>query len=170
MGRGLTTNDRSAVLESNPVRHRSRATHSRQPRQVRKEATVTGSCVCSGSPVPDFLPSKRVVVAVGMDVIPSWEKGRMAFYNTASRLGFDRDNDRIITTSMRLPDQGCRAFSWLKEEMFLAPVRVDVEFARFYGECFNEVHMSDSARSDRVTEFSPRKGTGNETKERLLCL
>jgi hypothetical protein len=34
------------------VRHRSHATHSRQPRQVRKEATVTGSCVCSGSPVP----------------------------------------------------------------------------------------------------------------------
>jgi hypothetical protein len=33
------------------VRHRSHATHSRQPRQVRKEATVTGSCVCSGSPV-----------------------------------------------------------------------------------------------------------------------
>ena len=37
------------------VRHRSRATPSRQPRQVRKEATVTGSCVCSGSPVPGFL-------------------------------------------------------------------------------------------------------------------
>ena len=35
-----------------PVRHRSHATYSRQPRQVRKEATVTGSCVCSGSPVP----------------------------------------------------------------------------------------------------------------------
>src|ERR1700675_4275463 len=34
------------------VRHRSHATYSRQPRQVRKEATVTGSCVCSGSPVP----------------------------------------------------------------------------------------------------------------------
>jgi len=33
------------------VRHRSHATYSRQPRQVRKEATVTGSCVCSGSPV-----------------------------------------------------------------------------------------------------------------------
>jgi len=34
------------------VRHRSHATPSRQPRQVRKEATVTGSCVCSGLPVP----------------------------------------------------------------------------------------------------------------------
>ena len=34
------------------VRHRSHATYSRQPRQVRKEATVTGSCVCSGVPVP----------------------------------------------------------------------------------------------------------------------
>src|SRR5437588_9835793 len=28
----------------------TRATQSRQPRQVRKEATVTGSCVCSGNP------------------------------------------------------------------------------------------------------------------------
>ena len=36
------------------VRHRFRATFSRQPRQVRKEATVTGSFVCSGSPVPGF--------------------------------------------------------------------------------------------------------------------
>src|SRR6266404_5485590 len=36
------------------VRHRFRATFSRQPRQVRKEATVTGSFVCSGAPVPGF--------------------------------------------------------------------------------------------------------------------
>ena len=36
------------------VRHRSYATFSRQPRQVRKEATVTGSCVCSEFPVPDL--------------------------------------------------------------------------------------------------------------------
>src|ERR1700686_1992836 len=36
------------------VRHRFRATFSRQPRQVRKEATVTGSFVCSGPPVPGF--------------------------------------------------------------------------------------------------------------------
>ena len=33
------------------VGHRSYATQSRQSRQVRKEATVTGSCVCSGQPV-----------------------------------------------------------------------------------------------------------------------
>ena len=38
----------------NQVRHRSYATYSRQPRQVRKEATVTGSCVCSEFPVPDL--------------------------------------------------------------------------------------------------------------------
>src|SRR5260370_6609959 len=37
------------------VRHRFRATFSRQPRQVRKEATVTGSFVCSGAPVPGSL-------------------------------------------------------------------------------------------------------------------
>src|SRR6266446_5482889 len=47
------------------VRHRSHATYSRQPRQVRKEATVTGSCVCSGSPVPglfiwQMLPGSRL--------------------------------------------------------------------------------------------------------------
>jgi len=36
------------------VRHRFHATFSRQPRQVRKEATVTGSFVCSGAPVPGF--------------------------------------------------------------------------------------------------------------------
>jgi len=42
------------MLESKAVRHRPRATHSRQPRQVRKEATVTSSCVCSGCPVPGF--------------------------------------------------------------------------------------------------------------------
>jgi len=36
------------------VRYRPRATHSRQPRQVRKEATVTSSGVCSGIPVPGF--------------------------------------------------------------------------------------------------------------------
>src|ERR1700689_2852012 len=41
------------------VRHRSYATYSRQPRQVRKEATVTGSCVCSGVPVPGLFFSLR---------------------------------------------------------------------------------------------------------------
>ena len=45
---------RSANARMIQVRHRSHATYSRQPRQVRKEATVTGSCVCSGSPVPGF--------------------------------------------------------------------------------------------------------------------
>src|SRR5271170_6180209 len=50
------------------VRHRFRATFSRQPRQVRKEATVTGSFVCSGAPVPGYLffcarLASRVVVA-----------------------------------------------------------------------------------------------------------
>jgi hypothetical protein len=39
------------------VRHRSYATYSRQPRQVRKEATVTGSYVCSRSPVPGLFVS-----------------------------------------------------------------------------------------------------------------
>src|SRR5215471_6123383 len=48
----------------NQVRYRSHATYSRQPRQVRKEATVTGSCVCSEVPVPDlFLNKKPSVVS-----------------------------------------------------------------------------------------------------------
>ena len=42
------------------VRYRSRATRSRQPRQVRKEATVTSSCVCSGFPVPGFFSSHHI--------------------------------------------------------------------------------------------------------------
>src|SRR6201982_2564504 len=46
---------RNANVKIDGVRHRSHATHSRQPRQVRKEATVTGSCVCSESPVPGFI-------------------------------------------------------------------------------------------------------------------
>jgi hypothetical protein len=51
--------DRDVRIEQ--VRHRSRATHSRQPRQVRKEATVTSSCVCSGSPVSGFFISLKSV-------------------------------------------------------------------------------------------------------------
>ena len=43
------------------VRHRSHATYSRQPRQVRKEATVTGSCVCSESPVPGYFFVQEMV-------------------------------------------------------------------------------------------------------------
>jgi hypothetical protein len=46
------------------VRHRSRATYSRQPRQVRKEATVTGSCVCSGPPVPGFFVAAHLRLTV----------------------------------------------------------------------------------------------------------
>ena len=45
-----------------PVRHRSHATYSRQPRQVRKEATVTGSCVCSEVPVPGLFFSVSELV------------------------------------------------------------------------------------------------------------
>ena len=47
------------------VRYRSHATYSRQPRQVRKEATVTGSCVCSEVPVPDliFIHSQPLLVS-----------------------------------------------------------------------------------------------------------
>jgi hypothetical protein len=50
------------------VRHRFRATFSRQPRQVRKEATVTGSFVCSGPPVPDFHYLRRASPAEKADV------------------------------------------------------------------------------------------------------
>src|SRR5712692_2703687 len=63
------------MLESNPVRHRSRATRSRQPRQVRKEATVTGSCVCSGSPVPDFLTRGSTGAGIALLTPSSWTLG-----------------------------------------------------------------------------------------------
>src|ERR1700687_2635502 len=46
------------------VGHRFRATFSRQPRQVRKEATVTVSFVCSGAPVPGFLFFRPRVVSL----------------------------------------------------------------------------------------------------------
>ncbi len=49
---GATRGRHSRNARMIQVRHRSHATYSRQPRQVRKEATVTGSCVCSESPVP----------------------------------------------------------------------------------------------------------------------
>ena len=49
------TESQPAFVRMIQVRHRSHATYSRQPRQVRKEATVTGSCVCSGPPVPGLL-------------------------------------------------------------------------------------------------------------------
>ena len=48
------------------VRHRSYATYSRQPRQVRKEATVTGSCVCSEPPVPGLFSG---LSRCGLDIL-----------------------------------------------------------------------------------------------------
>jgi len=81
----LTTADGGAMLESNPVRHRSRATHSRQPRQVRKEATVTGSCVCSGPPVPGFSPRRSlfprappIVISCDQEILGHQFPGEMA--------------------------------------------------------------------------------------------
>src|SRR5229473_4777437 len=52
------------------VRHRSHATYSRQPRQVRKEATVTGSCVCSGSPVPGLVSPSGQHLLQGRPIRP----------------------------------------------------------------------------------------------------
>src|SRR5271163_3046038 len=46
------------------VRHRSYATYSRQPR---KEATVTGSCVCSEPPVPGLI---LLLPWNGLDILP----------------------------------------------------------------------------------------------------
>jgi hypothetical protein len=64
------------------VRHRSHATYSRQPRQVRKEATVTGSCVCSESPVPGyfFCPSAGSC--------PCGDKNLHAIYDSLRKKGF----------------------------------------------------------------------------------
>ena len=52
------------------VRHRSHATYSRQPRQVRKEATVTGSCVCSEFPVSDFFAPSTAVTKIYTSLTP----------------------------------------------------------------------------------------------------
>src|SRR4030088_1104725 len=58
------------------VRHRSDAPHSRHPRQVRKEATVTGSCVCSESPVPDLF-SRAFPENVARAFLPAKGRQRM---------------------------------------------------------------------------------------------
>ena len=62
----------NARIES--VRHRSRATSSRQPRQVRKEATVTGSYVCSGPPVPG-LAARFPVTLAALAIAPFRARG-----------------------------------------------------------------------------------------------
>jgi hypothetical protein len=50
----------------------SRATQSRQSRQVRKEATVTGSCVCSGYPGAWELPSRQTLASLALTVPDSF--------------------------------------------------------------------------------------------------
>src|SRR6266850_7560663 len=70
------------------VRHRSRATFSRQPRQVRKEATVTGSFVCSGSPVPGFFANAS----------PSPMTNRL-YYPTSDLHEFDSVVQEIVSPS-----------------------------------------------------------------------
>jgi len=56
-GHGFARSDKQPIANARmkQVRYRSHATYSRQPRQVRKEATVTSSCVCSEVPVPDLI-------------------------------------------------------------------------------------------------------------------
>src|ERR1700683_4902636 len=74
------------------VRHRSYATHSRQPRQVRKEATVTGSCVCSESPVPGLFCFATLfpwlLVVSGLLITKIYT----GFTTLFARIGFSRIN------------------------------------------------------------------------------
>ena len=91
------------------VRYRSHATHSRQPRQVRKEATVTSSGVCSGFPVPGFF------VGAHSACVPETSATCVAerFYMFAARglLGKQRPSDwgfecnRLVATVTRSDDQ-----------------------------------------------------------------
>src|SRR6185369_13873381 len=78
------------------VGHRSYATSSRQSRQVRKEATVTGSSVCSGSPVSGFiLPGSITSPDSPFRALPAIRSGKtplqygyfMARTATSSKLG-----------------------------------------------------------------------------------
>src|SRR6266404_8402561 len=85
------------------VRHRFRATFSRQPRQVRKEATVTGSFVCSGSPVPGFFAKRRRVPMTNR-----------LYYPTSDLHEFDSVVQEILPQS---PEQG-RSGVILRETAF----------------------------------------------------
>ena len=71
------------------VRHRSYATHSRQPRQVRKEATVTGSCVCSESPVP----------GLSIPQFPSWNHSSHPFRKLYTPLTKELRKNPLLGTS-----------------------------------------------------------------------
>jgi len=65
-------------------------------------------------------------------------------YNAASRVCFDRENDRLIVIvgkSVRLPNARGRTFSWQKRQMLLLSVHVEVKPSLLHGECLNEVHM-----------------------------
>src|ERR1700728_3186537 len=71
------------------VRHRSYATHSRQPRQVRKEATVTGSCVCSEAPVP----------GLSIPQFPSWNHSSHPFRKLYTPLTKELRKNPLLGTS-----------------------------------------------------------------------
>src|SRR5262252_5576598 len=83
----------SAILLKSRVRHRSRATYSRQPRQVRKEATVTGSFVCSGSPVPGFF---HRVIGPSDDLMPVSVMTKRLYYDQPDLMEFDSTVEQAL--------------------------------------------------------------------------
>src|SRR5271154_5118734 len=81
------------------VRHRFRATFSRQPRQVRKEATVTGSFVCRGSPVPDFCLLREIVQVLDNNFFVMTKR---LYYDSSETHEFDSVVEEVVPFS---PDQ-----------------------------------------------------------------
>src|SRR5205823_2809507 len=79
---------RDANARMIPVRHRSYATYSRQPRQVRKEATVTGSYVCSEPPVPGL-------IFCTLHVRPSGYQDLHSLYDSFARNSSSRHQQKV---------------------------------------------------------------------------
>src|SRR5262249_9403887 len=106
----------SAILLKSRVRHRSRATFSRQPRQVRKEATVTGSFVCSGSPVPGFFAHNKLFVMANR--LYYTNPGMCEFESTVAEVVAASEGKRpgvILNESAFYPTSGGQVFDtgWL---------------------------------------------------------
>src|ERR1019366_3413682 len=87
------------------VRHRFRATFSRQTRQVRKEATVTGSFVCSGRRCLAFFigPSCHLRVARFHDNLGSLIMTKRLYYDQPDLLEFDSVVEEAAGSSSEAP-------------------------------------------------------------------
>jgi hypothetical protein len=111
------------------VRHRSYATYSRQPRQVRKEATVTGSCVCSGSPVPGLfaaVPRVSLCEVWLVQTLASRPYRRQKPHITGTNSG-----TKLITAAARFPHRlRCRRLRWVRRWAWRASIFWEDGFGR----------------------------------------